>query len=65
MALKNFSGVAMLCLTAAACGRAAPPAPASDDGREALSVTRWTSTTELFAEVSGERATHDLDRVSV
>jgi RND family efflux transporter MFP subunit len=58
VALKNFSGVAMLCMTVVACGRTAPPAPASDDGREALSVTRWTSTTELFAEypalVAGE-----------
>jgi membrane fusion protein, heavy metal efflux system len=50
VALKSMSCVAMVAALASACGRqtAAPPAPEAD--LEALSVTRWSEKTELFAE---------------
>jgi cobalt-zinc-cadmium efflux system membrane fusion protein len=50
VALKHFWRVALACLIASGCNRPAPPATAADEEPEALSVTRWTETTELFAE---------------
>lgn len=50
MALKHLWTIALVCLAAAGCRRSAPPAAASIEEPEALSVTRWTDKTELFAE---------------
>ena len=47
MALKHLWSIALVCLVASGCNRSAPPA---EDEPEALSVTRWTDRTELFAE---------------
>lgn len=49
MALNLWS-IALVCLVASGCNRSAPPATAAADELEALSVTRWTDQTELFAE---------------
>jgi RND family efflux transporter MFP subunit len=57
MALKHVWTVALLACLAPGCGRARSQ-PASEPELEALSVTRWTPRTELFAEypplVAGE-----------
>ena len=50
MALKPFWRIALACLIASGCNRSAPPATAAEEEPEALSVTRWTEKTELFAE---------------
>ena len=49
MALKHLCSMLAICLATAGCGRSAPP-PAAPKEPEALSVTRWTDKTELFAE---------------
>jgi cobalt-zinc-cadmium efflux system membrane fusion protein len=49
VALRFFAGVLVIA-TAAACGRSATPPEAEPEEPEALSVTRWTDKTELFAE---------------
>lgn len=49
MALKHLCTVLVVTLVASACSRSAP-LPAEADEPEALSVTRWTDKTELFAE---------------
>ena len=49
MALKQLSSVLVGTLLLSACGRSTPPAAEADEP-EVLSVTRWTDTTELFAE---------------
>ena len=48
MALKRLS-ILLIAAVVAGCNRAAPPAAAPEEP-EALSVTRWTDKTELFAE---------------
>ena len=48
MALRLFAGVLVIAI-AAACGRSATPDAALEEPA-ALSVTRWTNKTELFAE---------------
>ena len=50
MALKHLWSIALLCLIASGCNRSAQPATAAEEEPEALSVTRWTEKTELFAE---------------
>jgi membrane fusion protein, heavy metal efflux system len=50
VALKHLWSIALLCLVASGCNRSEPPASASEEEPEALSVTRWTDKTELFAE---------------
>lgn len=50
MALKDLCTVVFLICVASACGRSARPAPAGEEELQALSVTRWTDKTELFAE---------------
>jgi RND family efflux transporter MFP subunit len=50
VALKHFWSIALVCLAAVGCNRSAPPATAAQEEPEALSVTRWTDKTELFAE---------------
>lgn len=50
MALKHLRSVALLCLIASGCNRSAQPATSAAEEPEALSVTRWTEKTELFAE---------------
>lgn len=49
MALKSIACVGMAAVLAAGCGRQ-PSAPDAPEELEALSVTRWTGKTELFAE---------------
>ncbi len=49
MALKALCTVLLITLTGAACNRSAAPTSGADEV-EALSVTRWTDKTELFAE---------------
>jgi cobalt-zinc-cadmium efflux system membrane fusion protein len=49
VALKHLCSVFVLGMVAAGCSRSAPPAAAPEEP-EALSVTRWTDKTELFAE---------------
>jgi RND family efflux transporter MFP subunit len=49
VALKHLWIVAFLTLFAG-CNRSAPPVTAAGEETEALSVTRWTDKTELFAE---------------
>ena len=49
MALKHLCSMLVISLAAGGCGRSAPPAAAPEEP-EALSVTRWTDKTELFAE---------------
>jgi len=49
MALKSLVSTLLIAVLAAACNRAEPPKPAAEEP-EALSVTRWTDKTELFAE---------------
>ena len=49
MALKTFQWILVLCALSASCTRSPAPAAAPDEP-EALSVTRWTDKTELFAE---------------
>jgi len=48
VALKRLS-ILLIATVVAGCNRAAPPAAAPEE-TEALSVTRWTDKTELFAE---------------
>ena len=48
MALKHLCSMLVISLAAGGCGRSAPPAAPEEP--EALSVTRWTDKTELFAE---------------
>lgn len=50
MALKHLWSIALLCLMASGCNRSGQPAAAPAEEPEALSVTRWTERTELFAE---------------
>ena len=50
MALKALFTVAMACALGAGCNRPAKPAATADHEPGALSVTRWTDRTELFAE---------------
>jgi membrane fusion protein, heavy metal efflux system len=50
VALKHLWSLALVYLVASGCNRPAPPATGQQDEPEALSVTRWTGTTELFAE---------------
>jgi cobalt-zinc-cadmium efflux system membrane fusion protein len=50
VALKHLWSVALVCLVASGCNRSTPPATTAEEGPEALSVTRWTDKTELFAE---------------
>lgn len=50
MALTHLWRVALVCLVACGCNRSAPPATAAEEQPESLSVTRWTETTEVFAE---------------
>ena len=50
MAMTDLWRIALAGLVAAACSRPAPPPAAADAEPEALSVTRWTNKTELFAE---------------
>jgi RND family efflux transporter MFP subunit len=49
VALKHLCTVLLIAMTAAACNRSESPATEGDEV-EALSVTRWTDSTELFAE---------------
>jgi membrane fusion protein, heavy metal efflux system len=49
VALKHFCTVLVIALAGVACSRRASP-EADADAPEALSVTRWTDKTELFAE---------------
>ncbi len=49
MALTFFCSMALLCVFTAGCNRSATPAATAEEP-EALSVTRWTDETELFAE---------------
>ena len=50
MALKHLCSIALVCLVALGCNQSAPPASPAAEEPEALSVTRWTDKTELFAE---------------
>ena len=49
MALKSLISTFIIAMLAAGCSRAAAPEPAPKESK-ALSVTRWTEKTELFAE---------------
>ncbi len=49
MALKSLFSTFLIAMLAAGCSRSAAPEPAPEVS-EALSVTRWTEKTELFAE---------------
>ena len=49
MALKSLFSTFLIAVLAAGCNRAAAPEPAPEESK-ALSVTRWTEKTELFAE---------------
>lgn len=49
MALTYLCSMLVICIAAMGCGRSAAPAATTDEP-EALSVTRWSDTTELFAE---------------
>ena len=49
MALKSLLSTFLIAVLAAGCNRSAAPRPAPEES-EALSVTRWTEKTELFAE---------------
>ena len=49
MALKHLRSMVVIALVAAGCNRSAEP-PAAPSEPEALSVTRWTDKTEVFAE---------------
>ncbi len=49
MALKQIGSILVAGLFVSACGRSAPPTSEADE-LQALSVTRWTDKTELFAE---------------
>jgi len=49
VALKHLCSMLLISLVAAGCSRSSPPA-AAPEGPKALSVTRWTDKTELFAE---------------
>ena len=49
MALKHLCSMLVIAVVAAGCSRSAAPAAAPEEP-EALSVTRWTDKTELFAE---------------
>jgi RND family efflux transporter MFP subunit len=50
VALKHLWTLALVSLIASGCGRSVPAATAAEEEPEALSVTRWTDKTELFAE---------------
>jgi len=50
VALKHLCSIALACLIASGCNRSTPPATAAEEEPQALSVTRWTDKTELFAE---------------
>jgi len=50
VALKHLLNITLLCLVAATCSRSAPAPTAAEEEPAALSVTRWTGKTELFAE---------------
>lgn len=50
MALKHLWSIGLACLVASSCSRSSPPAAAAEEEPVALSVTRWTDRTELFAE---------------
>ena len=49
MALKSLFSAFLIAVLAAGCSRSAAPESAPEEP-EALSVTRWTEKTELFAE---------------
>ena len=49
MALKSLFSTLLIAILAAGCNRSAAPEAAPEEP-EALSVTRWTEKTELFAE---------------
>ena len=49
MALKSLFSILLIAMVAAGCNRSAEPEAAPEEP-EALSVTRWTEKTELFAE---------------
>ena len=49
MALTSLFSILLIAIVAAGCNRSAEPEAAPEEP-EALSVTRWTETTELFAE---------------
>jgi RND family efflux transporter MFP subunit len=49
VALKFLSSIIVLSIVSGGCDRSPAPAPAAEE-LEPLSVTRWTETTELFAE---------------
>jgi membrane fusion protein, heavy metal efflux system len=49
VALKSLTSTFIIALLAAGCSRAAAPEPAPKESK-ALSMTRWTEKTELFAE---------------
>jgi len=50
VAVKHLWILAVVCFLASGCNRSAPPPAAVEEEPEALSVTRWTDRTELFAE---------------
>jgi hypothetical protein len=50
VALKHVWSIALACLVVSGCNRSAPPATEAEAEPEAISVTRWTDETELFAE---------------
>ena len=50
MAVKHLCTVALVSLIVAGCNRSEPAATTAAEEPEALSVTRWTDKTELFAE---------------
>jgi cobalt-zinc-cadmium efflux system membrane fusion protein len=50
VALKQVLMIGLTVMSFASCRRGAEPAPPPEEGPEPLSVTRWTTKTELFAE---------------
>ena len=50
MAVTHLCTVALVSLIVAGCNRSEPAATTAAEEPEALSVTRWTDKTELFAE---------------
>jgi membrane fusion protein, heavy metal efflux system len=66
VALKHLRALIVLAVasTATACDRSAHPAPVAAEGPAALSVTRWTDKTELFAEYP-PLAAHETSRFAI
>jgi membrane fusion protein, heavy metal efflux system len=50
VALKHLGTLALVSLVISGCSRSEPATTAAEEKPEALSVTRWTGKTELFAE---------------